>query len=157
MYTYDDYMELKRFFLGLIKDGVPMDQEVMQVYWKDLKCMERETRCIDEHGNRCMKKCKECDHYRKGAALSLEQMIEEGSLPQDSVRVESYVEDKILLEALHNTLNLLDDIEYRVISLWMVGVSERQIGEAVGMSQKGVNYRKKKAIEKIQRNLKNMC
>mgnify|MGYP006922378942 CR=1 FL=1 len=63
-YQYQDYIELKKLFYSYLKEGVPMSQEVKQVYWEDLKRMERETRCRTQSGTRCMKKCSECDMCR---------------------------------------------------------------------------------------------
>lgn len=96
MSTYHDYKELKRLYFSWRKAGVAMSQEVTRLYESELKRLERESRCRNANGTRCMKSCRNCSKQRNGAQLSLDQMIEVGNLPQDTFSVEAVFEEILL-------------------------------------------------------------
>ena len=154
MYTYDDYIELKQLFLGWLRDNVPMDRKVMQEYWKELKRMERETRCIDKNGKRCMEDCKQCNHNREGFTLSLDQLMEAGIFFKDASMIETHMESLEVLRSLSYALNALPEQCQDIIHLYMAGFSEREIGKILGLKQKYVNYWKNKALTVLKEKLK---
>lgn len=130
-------------------------KKVMRLYWKDSKKQERETRCLNANGTRCMKNCSHCPKKREGLTLSVEQMREDGQLPMDSFLIEEYVEKKELHQALYAAINTLEEIDQQIILLiFGEKLSERETGKIVGLSQKGVYYRKDKAIRLLKESLK---
>ncbi len=125
---------------------------------KEYKRQDRSSRCRNEDGTRCMEDCKNCPKNktsRDGSPLSLEQLMEVGATVGDSFLIESYIEDQELREALWKAVNSLDEKKRRIIILYAQGMSERDIGKAIGMSQRGVGYQKKQAFAQIAGMLKN--
>lgn len=139
-------MELKQLLRSWTKDGVPMSQEVKQVYWKELKRIERETRCIDKNGKRCIEDCKQCSHYREGYTLSLDRLMEDGIFLENSSISETNIESLEMLDAFQRMLNTLPEFRRNIIQLHVAGFSEREIGKILNMKQKRVNYWKNKDI-----------
>lgn len=157
MSTYHDYIELKNLFLGWRKAGVVMGQEVTRLYESELKRLERESRCRNAKGTRCMKKCRNCDKQRDGAWLSLDQMIEVGNLPQDIFSVEAVFEEKELSEALDVAIERLSNRDQLIVVLFANGYTEREIASIIGVCQKTVNNRKELIFAELRAYLKNHC
>ncbi len=157
MSAYQDYMELKTLFHKWCEDKVSMTSEVMCLYWSELKRLERETRCRNVDGGRCMKNCRKCKKQtqRDGAPLSLELMIEVGNLPQDTFDMEELVERMELSDTLYAAINLLSERDQLIVILFSQGYTEREIGEAIGACQKSVNNWKHAAIAKLRVYLEN--
>lgn len=153
-YQYQDYMELKKLFCSYLKEGVPMSQEVKQVYWEDLKRMERETRCRTQSGTRCMKKCSECDMRRDGSSLSLDHLMDLGYTPEDSFNVEDFIETLELSDALYMAIDSLRERDQMIILMYISGYTEREIAEIVGACQKSVNNWKNAALAELRVMLK---
>jgi len=125
---------------------------------KEYKRQDRSSRCRNEDGTRCMEDCKNCPKNktsRDGSSLSLEQLMEVGAAIGDSFLIESYIEDQELKETLWKAVNSLDEKKRRIIILYAQGMSEREIGKAIGMSQRGVGYQKKQAFAQIAEMMKN--
>lgn len=157
MSAYQDYMELRNLFLGWSNAGVVMSPEVKRLYWSELKRLERESRCRNANGARCMKNCRECDKQRNGAQLSLDQMIEVGNLPQDAFSVEAVFEEKELSEALDAAIERLSDRDQLIVVLFANGYTEREIASIIGVCQKTVNNRKELIFAELRAYLKNHC
>lgn len=68
----------------------------------------------------------------------------------DSYDIEEDLMKKELLEALRKELSALEEIDRKIIKLFGEGYSESAIGSEIGMSQKGVNKRKKKIFLKLK-------
>lgn len=153
MSMYQDYEELQNLLRSWFKEGIVMSQEVMRLYWKDLKWLERDSRCRNAKGVHCMKNCRKCDKQRDGAALSLDQMIEVGNLPH-TFTVESLLENIELSEALHAAIAQLSERDQKIIILWIQGYTEREIASIIGACQKSVNNWKKAALAKLRAYLK---
>lgn len=150
MSAYQDYMELKTLFRQWREDEVPMSPEIMRLYWSELKRLERETRCRNADGSRCMKNCRECEKQRDGAQLSLEQKLEVGELPQDTFDVEGLVENMDLSDALYAAIDRLSERDQLIVILSSRGHTECEIGEVIGACQKSVNNWKRAGIAKIR-------
>lgn len=150
MSAYQDYMELKNLFRKWREDEVPMSPEVIRLYWSELKRLERETRCRNADGSRCMKNCRECEKRRDGAQLSLEQKLEAGELPQDTFNVEDSVESMDLSDALYAAIGLLSERDQLIVVLSSQGYTEREIGEVIGACQKSVNNWKRAGIAEVR-------
>lgn len=155
MSAYQDYMELKTLFHQWCKDGVPMSLEITRLYWSELKRLERETRCRNADGSRCMENCRECEKQRDGAQLSLEQKLEVGELPQDTFNVEELVESMDLSDAIYAAISLLSERDQLIVVMSFKGYTEREIGKIIGTCQKNVNNWKRAGIAKIRTYLKN--
>ncbi|GED68018.1 hypothetical protein BRE01_17200 [Brevibacillus reuszeri] len=132
--------------------------------WAERKRKEREMRCIDEKGNRCIKSCRECDFERaeKGlpplertsSVLSLDKFTEDGFEVSDAVNIAELVADKLLLEELFAALEELDPDNRRIMYLFSIGKSERDIAPDIGLSQKAINKRKTKLFAQLRERLK---
>ena len=61
---------------------------------------------------------------------------------------------KVLLEELHNAPDELEEIDCTIMELYSQNCTETQIGQAVGMSQRGVGKRKQRIFLKLRTRLK---
>ena len=71
----------------------------------------------------------------------------------ENSNTEDYIEEKEEYETLYNALGLLDKDEYELIYLLFLAknpLTERQVAEKLGLSQKGINKRKTKILKKIK-------
>ena len=141
MSAYQDYMELKTLFRQWCEDEVPMSPEVKRLYWSELKQLERETRCRNADGSRCMKNCRECEKQRDGAQLEL---------PQDTFNVEELVESMDLSDALYAAIGQLSERDQLIVVLSFQGYTEREIADEIGACQKNVNNWKRAGIAEIR-------
>lgn len=144
--------------------------ELMRPIWKEEKAMQRSKRCAvsNENGQlvRCDGNCSACPHAKSGTPISLDAMEETGGFrnTQDGVHRQrdsatytastaDIVEDAMLLEALWKHIGTLSQENQIIVKMFSEGASEREIAEAIGMSQKGVNKRKKAIFEALRNNL----
>lgn len=145
-------------------------RELMRPIWREEKVLERSKKCAvsNEHGKliRCDGNCTTRPHVKSGTPLSIDAMEETGGFrsTQDGVHrqqdsatytesTEDIVMDAMLLEALWHHIGELSEENQTIIMMFSEGASEREIAEAVGMSQKGVNKRKKAILEVLKNNL----
>lgn len=135
-------------------EQVAVTEEVYLEYkrplWREHKRMEREKRCRDENGNRCMEDCRLCPKDRTGAPLSLEQFAEDGLEMPAPLDIEEQAVNGLLYEALHIALSNLEPENQMIAELFAAGLSERAIGDRVGLSQKGVSKRKAKIFAQLR-------
>lgn len=148
--NYHDYMEEKAFCYKCRKENVPTSPEVKRFQECSLKRMERETRCRNSDGSRCMKKCRECEKQRDGAHLSLEQMAEAGELPQNPVSVEEQVENKELMEVLYAAIGKLDKREQKVVLLFAFKFSDKEAAQIIGACRKSIYNWREAAFGKLR-------
>lgn len=156
-------------FIEFDGQQIPVTEKVYQAYkrpaWAERKRKERESRCIDEKGKRCTKSCRTCDLVRaeKGLSplertsnvLSLDKLTENGFEVSDAVDFAELLADKLLLEELFAALEELDSDNRRIMSLFGIGKSEREIAADIGLSQKAINKRKTKLFAQLKERLKN--
>lgn len=152
-----------------IEDEQPY-HELMRPIWKEEKAPHRSKRCAvsNEDGKlvRCDGNCSACPNAKSGALISLDAMEETGGFrstedgvhrQQDSATYTAstaeIVEDAMLLEALWEHIGALSQENQTIIKMFSEGASEREIAETIGMSQKGVNKRKKAIFEALKNNL----
>ena len=145
-------------------------RELMRPIWREEKELERSKKCAvsNEHGKliRCNGNCSVCPHTKSGTPISIDVMEENGGFrsTQDGVHrqqdsatyvpsTEDIVMDAMLLEALWHHIGELSEENQTIITMFSEGASEREIAEAIGMSQKGVNKRKKAIFEVLKNNL----
>lgn len=137
---------------------ISVTEEVYRAYkrpiWAEHKRKEREMRCRDEKGNRCNRDCSKCDKQRTGSVLSLDKFAEEGFDVADTVDIAELVADKLLFEELYKSLEELDPENRRIMELFSIGKSEREIADDIGLSQKAINKRKTKLFAQLREHLK---
>jgi DNA-binding CsgD family transcriptional regulator len=138
---------------------IRVTEEVYHAYkrprWTEHKRDERESRCIDEKGNRCMKPCAKCNKKRTGKPLSLDRLFESGTDIPDGEDAATTTERNLLLAELRGALGELCILDRRIAELFGEGKAEREIAKAVGLSQKGVNKRKAKIFARLKERLAN--
>ena len=147
--------------------------ELMRPIWREEKELERSKKCAvsNEKGKliRCDGNCAVCPHDKSGTPISIDAMEETGGFrsTQDGVHrqqdsatytasTEDIVMDAMLLEALWHYIAELSEENQTIITMFSDGASEREIAVAVGMSQKGVNKRKKAIFEILKNNLQDL-
>ena len=137
---------------------IQVTEEVYRAYkrpaWAERKRMERQKRCRDENGNRCTGDCSKCDKQRTGSVLSLDKFTEDGFEVAGPVDIAELIADKLLLEELYAALDELDPDNRRIMKLFSIGKSEREIANDIGLSQKAINKRKKKMFAQLRERLK---
>jgi len=138
---------------------IRVTEEVYRAYkrprWAEHKRNERETRCVDENGNRCMKPCSKCNKKRIGKPLSLDRLQESGIDIPDGEDAATTAERNLLIAELRVALDELCILDRRIAVLFGDGKAEREIAMAVGLSQKGVNKRKAKIFARLKERLSN--
>lgn len=151
-------MENKQHYIPIDGQQIPVTEEVYRAYnrpsWAEHKHKEREKRCRDENGNRCTKDCSKCNKQRTGSILSLDKFTEDGFEIADSVDIAELVADKLLFEELYAALEELDPDNLRIMKLFAIGKSEREIAADIGLSQKAINKRKTKLFAQLREHLK---
>jgi len=154
-------MENQRY-IPINEQQIPVTEESYRAYkrpaWAERKRIEREKRCVISNGRggtkRCTGDCSKCDKQRTGSVLSLDKFAEEGCDVADTIDISELVADKLLFEELYAALEELDPENRRIMKLYAVGKSERAIADAIGLSQKSINNRKKKLFALLQKRLK---
>lgn len=149
------------YYIELNGQKIEVTEEVYRAYkrpaWAEGKRREREKRCFDEKGCRCLKDCSACPRQRTGTVLSLEGLFEDhGYQIADPVDIEELITDQLLLEELFAALEELDPDNRRIMELFSRGQSEREIAADIGLSQKAVNKRKAKLLKELRVRLKNI-
>lgn len=93
---------------------------------------------------------------RQEPMASLDKMYEETeyeAVDADS-DLEADIMKKIMIDELHKALDELEEIDRTIMEMYSHDHSEAEIGQAIGMSQKGVNKRKHKILLKLNNRLK---
>lgn len=148
----------KQYYIQMDGQEIPVTEEQYRAYkrplWAEHKRLEREKRCRDEKGNRCTKDCSLCDRGHAGTVLSLDQFAKDGFEPADPTDIEELVAEKHLFRELYAALEELDPDNLRILELFSIGKSEREISAEIGLSQKAINKRKTKLFARLKERLK---
>ena len=93
---------------------------------------------------------------RQEPAVSLDKLYEETEyeVADTDSDIEADVMKKMLIDELHKALDELEEIDRTIMEMYSKNHSEAEIGQAIGMSQKGVNKRKHKVLLKLNTRLK---
>lgn len=92
---------------------------------------------------------------RQEPMASLDKMYEETEYEAaDTSDLEVDIMKAIMIDELRKALDELEEIDRTIMDMYSRGQSEAEIGQAVGMSQKGVNKRKHKVLLKLKSRLK---
>jgi RNA polymerase sigma factor (sigma-70 family) len=158
MSNQDNQQAAKQRTIEIDGQQIPVIEEVYRAFkrpaWAEHKRQEREKRCRDENGNRCTKDCRLCDKTREGSVLSLDRFAEQGFEPAESTDIDELIAEKELLNELYAALDELDPENRRIMDLFKVGMSEREIAADIGLSQKAINKRKTKIFAQLRERLK---
>lgn len=151
-------MDNQQCYIEIDGQQIPVSEEVYRAYkrpaWAEHKRKEREKRCRDDNGNRCTGDCSNCDKQRTGSVLSLDRFTDEGFEVSDTVDLTELIADKFLFEELYAALEELDPDNRRIMELFSIGKSEREIATDIGLSQKAINKRKTKLFSQLRERLK---
>ncbi len=158
----DNQQTTKQRYIPIDGKQIPVTEDVYRAYkrpaWIERKWKEREKRCVISNGRggtkRCTGDCSKCDKQRTGSLLSLDKFAEEGFEVADPVDLAELVADKLLFEELYAALEELDPDNRRIMELFSIGKSEREIAADIGLSQKAINKRKTKLFALLQERLK---
>lgn len=93
---------------------------------------------------------------RQEPMASLDKMYEETEyeVADTESDLEADIMKKMLIDELHKALDELEEIDRTIMEMYSNNHSEAEIGQAIGMSQKGVNKRKHKVLMKLNTRLK---
>ena len=88
--------------------------------------------------------------------VSLDQLYEdtEYETADPGAGVEAALMKKLLIAELHKALDELEEIDRTIMEMYSQDCTETQIGQAVGMSQRGVGKRKQRILMKLRTRLK---
>jgi len=128
-----------RYVIAVDGEDVEVNEEIYKAYSQ----ADRKERYAEER--------------EEGLLLSLEKMSEDG-IPL-SYFTERHIESAedmaiqiVLAEQAAAAYKMLNEEEQRLIQAVVIGnVSERDYAERIGLSQKGVNKRKQKILEKLKK------
>jgi len=158
----DNQQTTTQRYIPIDGQQIPVTEESYRTYkrpaWAERKRKEREKRCVISNGKgstkRCTGDCSKCDKQRTGSVLSLDKFTEEGFDVADTIDITELVADKLLLEELYIALEELDPDNRRIMELFSIGKSERDIAADIGLSQKAINKRKTKLFAQLREHLK---
>lgn len=93
---------------------------------------------------------------RQELMASLDKMYEETEYEAADTDsdLEADIMKKLMIDELHKALDELEEIDRTIMDMYSHDHSEAEIGQAIGMSQKGVNKRKHKVLLKLNNRLK---
>ena len=124
---------------------VPATEEQYYAYmrplWREDKQNQRASKQEDES---------------KMQPVSLDQLYEDTEYEaiDPEIDVEATLMKKLLIAELHKALDELEEIDRTIMELYSQNCTETQIGQAVGMSQRGVGKRKQRILLKLRTRLK---
>ena len=158
----DNHQTTTQRHLKIDGQQIPVTEEVYRTdkrqKWAERKRKEREKRCVISNGRggtkRCTADCSQCDKQRTGSVLSLDKFTEDGFEVAESVDIAELMADKLLFEELYAALEELDPDNRRIMELFSIGKSEREIASDIGLSQKAINKRKTKLFAQLRERLK---
>lgn len=91
---------------------------------------------------------------RQAPMASLDKMYEETEYEAiDTSDLEANVMKKLMVDELHNALGELEEIDRTIMEMYSTNHSEAEIGQVIGMSQRGVGKRKQRILLKLRTRL----
>lgn len=135
-------------------DLIPVTEDQYQNLMRDVyRIRKREQRadrcfCPKKYFFACDANCDLC-HYHRNDTVSLDTPISDDdesltladTLVSDT-DIAAEFEEKERCQAIHLAISCLSDRDQKIVLLFMDGLSEREIADQVGCSQKTVNNRK---------------
>lgn len=91
---------------------------------------------------------------RQEPLASLDKMYEETEYEAaDTSDLEEDIMKKIMIDELYTALDELEELDRTIMEMYSTNHSEAEIGQAVGMSQRGVGKRKQRILLKLRTRL----
>lgn len=92
---------------------------------------------------------------RQEPMASLDKLYEETEyeISDKNTNIEEMLTKKFLIKELHKALNELEEIDRIIMKMYSRNCTETEIGQAVGMSQRGVGKRKQRILLKLRTRL----
>lgn len=91
---------------------------------------------------------------RQEPMASLDKMYEENEYEAaDTSDLEADVMKQIMTDELYAALDELEELDRTIMEMYSINHSEAEIGQAVGMSQRGVGKRKQRILLKLRTRL----
>lgn len=91
---------------------------------------------------------------RQEPMASLDKMYEETEYEAaDTSDLEADVMKQMMIDELYKALDELEELDRTIMEMYSTNHSEAEIGQAIGMSQKGVNKRKQKIFRTLRTRL----
>ena len=93
---------------------------------------------------------------RQAPMASLDKMYDETEYEAADADsdLEADIMKKLMIDELHKALDELEEIDRTIMEMYSHDHSEAEIGQVIGMSQRGVNKRKHKVLLKLNTRLK---
>ena len=91
---------------------------------------------------------------RQEPMASLDKMYEETEYEAaDTSDLEADVMKQMMIDELYTALDELEELDRTIMEMYSTNHSEAEIGQAVGMSQRGVGKRKQRILLKLRTRL----
>ena len=92
---------------------------------------------------------------RQESMASLDKLYEETEyeISDKNTNIEEMLTKKFLIKELHKALNELEEIDRIIMKMYSRNCTETEIGQAIGMSQRGVGKRKQRILLKLRTRL----
>lgn len=92
---------------------------------------------------------------RQESMASLDKLYEETEyeISDKNTNIEEMLTKKFLIKELHKALNELEEIDRIIMKMYSRNCTETEIGQAVGLSQRGVGKRKQRILLKLRTRL----
>ena len=92
---------------------------------------------------------------RQESMASLDKLYEETEyeISDKNTNIEEMLTKKFLIKELHKALDELEEIDRIIMKMYSRNCTETEIGQAVGMSQRGVGKRKQRILLKLRTRL----
>lgn len=89
---------------------------------------------------------------RQESMASLDKLYEETEyeIADKNTNIEEMLTKKFLIKELHKALEELEEIDRIIMKMYSRNCTETEIGQAVGMSQRGVGKRKQRILLKLR-------
>jgi len=130
-----------------------------RIMWAEWQTERNSFKCLipAQRGlyKRCREKCSECPYRLTGNPISYESIEENsGNELADDFDMRTEYEYDELREKLWAEVEMLSELDQRILALYNEDYTEREIASEVGLSQKAVNLRIKKCIVLLKEKLK---
>lgn len=92
---------------------------------------------------------------RQEPMASLDKLYEETEyeISDKDINIEEMLTKKFLIKELHKALDELEEIDRIIMKMYSRNCTETEIGQAIGMSQRGVGKRKQRILLKLRTRL----
>ncbi len=92
---------------------------------------------------------------RQEPMASLDKLYEETEyeIADKDTNIEEMLTKKILIKELHKALDELEEIDRIIMKMYSRNCTETEIGQAIGMSQRGVGKRKQRILLRLRTRL----